>query len=235
MATLRRKPQRRRKSSGEGETRNAGRPRTREEYDAERSAATRRRILTAAFESLYELGYRGTTTVAVCQRAKLPRGTLLHHYPDRAALLVASLEHVFERRLAEFRERFTRSSARREPRRANFPDDETIDLLWEVVNGPGTVVWIDLVVASRSDPELSRELRRMTRAFDARIRQTFDELFPEMAAARNRSPAFGVAVSFTFALLNGMVLDRLGGFEDHTLEVLAGLKYLARESFPRES
>lgn len=40
----------------------------------ERSQETRARLLDATIESLIDVGYAGTTTTAVCERAGLSRG-----------------------------------------------------------------------------------------------------------------------------------------------------------------
>ncbi|MBM4362931.1 MAG: TetR/AcrR family transcriptional regulator [Deltaproteobacteria bacterium] len=79
--------------------------RTREESDRARSLATRERLLQATCDALVARGYAGATTVEICRRARLGRGTMLHHYPERQALMVAAVQHVFEQRLASLEER----------------------------------------------------------------------------------------------------------------------------------
>ena len=64
----------------------------------EKTAATRRQLMNATFECLVELGYHGTSTVAVCERAKLARGTMLHHFPTKDSLVLGVLEDVLMRR-----------------------------------------------------------------------------------------------------------------------------------------
>ena len=69
----------------------------------EKAAATRAQFVNATFLCLVEAGYHGTTTVAVCERAKLARGTMLHHFPTKEALVLAALEDVLVRRVDDFR------------------------------------------------------------------------------------------------------------------------------------
>ncbi|GGQ15392.1 TetR/AcrR family transcriptional regulator [Streptomyces roseolilacinus] len=57
-----------------------------------RSAERRAEILRAAFEVIAERGYRGASLAAVAERAGLTQQGLLHHFPNKAALLVAVLE-----------------------------------------------------------------------------------------------------------------------------------------------
>ncbi len=70
----------------------------------ERSETTRTRLMDATVECLVELGWAGTTTTVVAQRAGVSRGAQLHHYPARADLVVAAVEHLGAARFAEARE-----------------------------------------------------------------------------------------------------------------------------------
>ena len=66
-------------------------------------SVAQRRLLDATVECLVKHGYAHTTTTLVCERAGVSRGALLHHFPKKAELVRAAIEHVFERRLEEFR------------------------------------------------------------------------------------------------------------------------------------
>src|SRR6478752_2443633 len=68
-----------------------------------RSLATRAALLDAALESLADRGYAATTTIETARRAGVSRGAQLHHFPTKAELLGAAVEHLLERRIAEFR------------------------------------------------------------------------------------------------------------------------------------
>jgi AcrR family transcriptional regulator len=61
-----------------------------------RSLATRRRLLDAAADQLISGGYAALTTVEVAQRAGVSRGAFLHHFPTRASLVAATVEHLVE-------------------------------------------------------------------------------------------------------------------------------------------
>jgi AcrR family transcriptional regulator len=121
----------------------------------ERSAETRRRLMDAAVSSLHERGYAGTTTVEVAARAGVSRGAQLHHFPTKDELVVKALEHVFELRAQELY-----------PMAAELPAGDPvsrlhalIDLLWPVFKGPTFYAWLELVVASRTDPALRDPVR----------------------------------------------------------------------------
>src|SRR5690554_5529128 len=80
----------------------------------ERSASTRARLLDATIESLIEVGYAGTTTTAVCERAGLSRGAQVHHFPKKQDLVVSAVAHLAARQAEALRRRA-----------AALPDDGT--------------------------------------------------------------------------------------------------------------
>ncbi|MCB9657707.1 MAG: TetR/AcrR family transcriptional regulator [Sandaracinaceae bacterium] len=194
--------------------------RTRAEYDAQRSAATRARILDAALETLLDVGYAKTTTVEIGRRAGVARGTLLHHFPDRESLMVAAVRHVFERRLAEFEQQVDALGLLDDPHGA--PDtDALIELLWRAIDGGTTLAWVELVVATRNDAVLRAELIRLMEEFDERIAERYVRFLPRAAGAEPPR-------RLVFALMNGLVLDRMSGRDAHVPAVLTLLKVATR-------
>src|SRR3954451_23272146 len=74
-------------------------PRTQQQ----RREETRRALLDAAVQSLIEVGLARTTTLGVQRRADVSRGALLHHFPSKAELLVAAVDHLAEMRAREMK------------------------------------------------------------------------------------------------------------------------------------
>lgn len=77
---------------------------------AERSEETRTKLLDAAFEVMRRRGYAGFRTAEVAKVAGVSRGAQLHHFPTKDSLVVAAVEHVFTRALAEARLRADRAA-----------------------------------------------------------------------------------------------------------------------------
>src|ERR1700712_5987306 len=98
-------------------------PRTQQQ----RREETRRALLDAAVESLIEVGFARTTTLEVQRRAKVSRGALLHHFPSKAELLVAAVDHLAEMRAAELRLLSAELPAEGKGSRT----DAVLDLLWQ--------------------------------------------------------------------------------------------------------
>ena len=109
---------------------------------AEKAQATRRRLLDSAFNSLVEDGYFGTSTVKVATRAGVARGTMLHHYPTKDSLVLATLEDILMKRVEDFESQLVQATST-EP-------DILLKILWQALKGPAFQAWLELAVASRT-------------------------------------------------------------------------------------
>src|SRR5262249_49169461 len=81
-----------------------------------RSRATQQRLLEATVECLVEHGWSGATTTVIAERAGVSRGAQLHHYPTRAALVLAAVGHLADRRARELRDEASRLTGDRQQR-----------------------------------------------------------------------------------------------------------------------
>ena len=164
---------------------------------------TRAALMDAALECLVERGYSGTTTIETARRAGVSRGAQLHHFPTKAALLAAVVEHLFERRLAEFRAAF----AALDP--SIDPLDGAIDLLWSMFEGPTFIAWAELWMAARTDPELAETVVAVDRRFSAASQALFLEIFPPRPDVDPR--IYEIGRDFAFSVMSGVALGRLVG------------------------
>jgi AcrR family transcriptional regulator len=168
---------------------------------------------------LEELGYTRTTTTEIARRAGVSRGAQLHHFPTKVELVTQAVEHLFERRHAEFLAAFERL-----PAGPTHQLEAAIDLLWSMVKGPAFLAWLELAVAARTDPELAGPVAELTGRFVVMVDTTFRRLFPGDA----QNPFFEVAPRFAFAVLDGLALERIHTRDDATAErVVDLLKRLA--------
>jgi AcrR family transcriptional regulator len=185
----------------------------------ERREETRAAVLDATVDCLATRGYSGTTTARIARQAKVSRGALLHYYPSKHQLLAAAVEHVFRRRVEEFREAFA-ALPRGADRRAG-----AVDLLWAMFRGPTFHAWLELLVAARSDRKLLEHVAGITTRFAETVDTTYHELFPQ---PEDPGPFFGLAPRFVFAVLQGLALERIAfGDAPQLAELIAALKALA--------
>jgi AcrR family transcriptional regulator len=145
-------------------------PRTQQQ----RRDETRRALLDAAVESLIEVGFARTTTLEVQRRAKVSRGALLHHFPSKAELLVAAVDHLAEMRAHELKLLAGQLPSERDGRART---DAVLDLLWQCFSGTMFQVSMELRTAARTDPELRPVLVAGERALRDRIFSQAKNLF----------------------------------------------------------
>ena len=116
--------------------------------NVERSALTRLRLVESTVQCLYELGYHQTSTVVVTKRAKVSRGAMLHHFPSKADLMMATMDHIRGKRGEAHRKHLEKFTNERE----QFL--HLVDVMWEEFQTPTGVAHIELMMGSRNDPEL---------------------------------------------------------------------------------
>jgi AcrR family transcriptional regulator len=195
---------------------------------AERTAATRAALLKATVDTLVESGYRNTATQAVAKRAGVSYGALLHHFPTKADLLAAAVQHLFDQRIAEFR----KAMADIPPDRPKV--DAAIDTLWTMFQGPAFTAWLELWVAARTDPELAGAVTRVDKQFVDTSVEIFRELFADETAANPDLPRLAIGMTYTF--LDGLALSH--HFPDYSpydsAELLGVFKLLVSTTMPTE-
>jgi AcrR family transcriptional regulator len=118
--------------------------------NAERSGQTRGAIIEAAIELLFSRGHTATTTIAVAARAKVSRGAMLHHFPTRVGMLIAVAEHIVTWQREQRREKFKELGVGLQRYYAGA------DINWEVQKQPATIALLEIMMATRSDPQLRK-------------------------------------------------------------------------------
>lgn len=170
----------------------------------ERAAATRAKIIEAAYESLLDRGYGATTVGEVQNRAGVARGTLLHHFPTRGALMAGVVEDIVERRLRVLTAPGLEDAGDKSDD-DNGPDgvlmaaswDDVVDLVWEELQGPPFTAALELWVASRTDPDLRRALIPLQERIFGTVHRNVTRL------AGEDHPRAPMLVQFTIDLLTG--------------------------------
>ncbi len=167
----------------------------------QRTADSRSLILDAALDGLVEDGYRRTTTVTIQARAGVSRGRLLHHFPSRDELLIASVQHLLTQRLAETEDWVARSPHLHPggPERI----DLATDLLWETFRQPYFWASMELWTAARTDPELRAALLDAERRLRQAVEKVIDAVYGPVLASH---PEFPEARDLLFTSMRGVAL-----------------------------
>ena len=199
----------------------AGRTRRTQE---ERSEATRARVIEAAIRCLHRAGYAGTSTTLVAEEAGVSRGAMVHQFPSKAELMLAVVRAVFH----EDGELYERSLKATSPRQwlREFPST-----MWEVISRPAGIAVIEIMLASRSDPEFAKRLRAEQQQID---REAHVWVLEHMAIADIDERPDGEAIHRLFvAAVRGLALEQL--FMRNKSEVMrsiAVLRDVLRQLYP---
>jgi len=165
---------------------------------AQRRAASRRRLLDAAVQCLAELGYQGTTFPEVVRRAGLSNGALWRHFRSKTELMVAAGMHCEEKLLAAVDEVDLEGLARDQRL------DRALDVVWGWVSDPSFHGLLELLCVARADAEvrsglLGNDPRSGRLFFDALARLVGQELASapgfERAARQLGLTLYGVALT----------------------------------------
>lgn len=174
----------------------------------ERSALMRGRLIDAAFASLVENGYAATSVGAVQARAGVARGTLLHHFPTRASLMVAVIDDIAEQRLRVLADHPAEVAD-------SDPWDRVVDLVWRDLQSESFVAALELWVAARTDAELREALLPVQERLFVTIHQAV-----AMLLGSTDDPRVPTLVQFTIDLLTGSTMAGLLTDQDASRRVV---------------
>jgi AcrR family transcriptional regulator len=148
-------------------------------------------------DCLVERGWSGTTTTLIASKAGVSRGAQLHHYPTKASLVLAAVEHLALRRAEEIR-----------AEAADLPPGDTarvIELLATAFTSPLYVAALEVWIAARTDPGLRAALVPL----EARVGREMHHLAVDLLGVDDRRPVVREAVQATLDLLRGLGVANL--------------------------
>ena len=164
-----------------------------------KSEQTKTAILNAALDCFLAIGFNNTTTEKIAKQAKVSRGAMLHHFPQRLDLIRASVQHLHRKRLEAFEETLSKLNEN-----ADFTlVGEGIDAFWDQLQSPLFAVYCELLVASRTDADLKGMLAPAIRDFQTAWRKKSEGIFPDLA----QSEQYGLATALTRYLLEGIAFN----------------------------
>jgi len=172
------------------------RPPQRRRTQAERSEDTVERLIAATTACLCRDGYGATSVAEIAEAAGVSRGALQHHFDTKADLLFG----VFERFSAMLVRAVSEvpGGGGMGPRVAGL-----VDGLWALFAAPDYAAMLEILVGSRSDPQLRRRVRARRDADNEAMLEAMALLFPEAPPASLRG-----TLAYATATLRGLALYR---------------------------
>lgn len=129
-------------------------PPPRRRTQAERRAETMSKLAAATIDAIAELGYGGATTREICERARVSQGGLFRHFPKRQDLIVVAMLRLYEESLDWLADMVGRLAT-------GATVEEFARVLVSVrgfLARPRTMVFLEVIAAARSDPDLREAL-----------------------------------------------------------------------------
>ena len=163
-----------------------------------KSVQTRLRILNAAVDCLADQGYAGTTVAAVAERADLTRPAMQYHFKSRLSLIEGVIHHVMRLRLDDW--------VRELPRVARGEIAIT-SLAWEHTQTQVFRAFSELLVASRTDAELSSAFTPALTEYDRARRAISEQTTPKDEL---QEPWFDLRRDVVRFLVEGLAIQQGG-------------------------
>ncbi|WP_372788597.1 TetR/AcrR family transcriptional regulator [Paraconexibacter sp.] len=172
-------------------------PATHHRTQEQRRSETRGAILDATVTALAQHGYAGTTTPLIAELAGVSRGAQAHHFPTKADLVAAAIQHVAGCRAEQLlRELGDLPSNPAERVRV------ALEVLWHSHRGPLFEAAMELWVAARTDTELRQALAETESDLIRGIRFYSAALF----GSDPEEPRFARALDLALATIRGTAL-----------------------------
>ena len=169
---------------------------------ADRRATTRAKLLTAAIRCLSQVGYAETSTVRVATEAKVARGSLLHQFPTRVDLILAVADHA-ARAQGEF---IAAALASVPPGRERFIG--SVDATWAALQRPESQALLEIIIATRHDPELASRIADFAQRFDSGVSRGARRL-AEASGLHDEHDEAVEERRFTLAALRGLAIEAM--------------------------
>ncbi|MGN2634803.1 TetR/AcrR family transcriptional regulator [Nocardia takedensis] len=136
---------------------------------AERREATIAKLVTATIEAIEEVGYHRTSLNEICARSGISKGGMFRHFDTRLDVVVAAAEEVGRRHMAAFRDLATTPPG---------PAD-LVRYARSAIRHETNVVWFELLVAARTEPDLRERLAPVARALIDDVETAAIEALPD--------------------------------------------------------
>jgi AcrR family transcriptional regulator len=171
-------------------------------WQQRKSVRTRMKLVEAAIDCLVEGGYARLTTQAVAERTGSSRGAMHHHFPSRADLVAAVIDHVFYERMRLYLGDYLSDLA-------GLAHAEVVARAtaahWRSVQTREYAAYLELAVAARTDAELDQMFAPASRRYDEVWLSEMTGTFPFWEA---QWEAMLRANDFVIAAHMGMLIQR---------------------------
>lgn len=128
-------------------------PKQKRRTNPERSAGTRQQVMDSVISLLNSKGFAALTNALITADIGISNGALMHHFPTRQKLLIATVEYAYAN-LAEYRRQQLERLGPGLPRFRAL-----IDMSWHTARMPSGFAVNEVRIGARSDDALAAKFR----------------------------------------------------------------------------
>ena len=197
-------------------------PARRKQEDRTREA--KEKLLTATIDVFMRSGYSGLTTKEVARTAGLSNGALMHHYANKAELVVAATAAIYDEAIVRGQRVARSAEAGRKPIEGFIADCLSVYFDWPFIAA------LEAIVAARTDPEL---MARILPVMD-HYRQSTNALWLDVFRDAGLTPKEArLVLNLTLNMIRGMAVNRMWQQdESHYRAYLKDWVKLVHERYP---
>jgi AcrR family transcriptional regulator len=142
----------------------------------------------AAIRVIHRDGYGAASTALIAQEAGITRGAILHHFGTRKELMAEVVRDAFRRDVGDYR-------ALMAELQIGSRTSDWVELCWRVFSRPSGLATLEILLASRSDPELFAIVHPMQTALEGEAMSQLAKLLtsdPKIVLPRMRMIVWAV-------------------------------------------
>ena len=166
----------------------------------DRSREARGKILAATIDVLMERGYGGLTTKEVATQAGISNGALMHHYANKAELVVAATAAVYEEWSRRGQSLAASASALENPVEGFMNDCMSVYFDWPFIAA------LEVILVARTDAELMARILPVMDQYRATTNQLWLQVFRKAGLS---SADAKTVLNLTLNIVRGMAVNRL--------------------------
>lgn len=164
-----------------------------------KSAQTREALLQSTLECLAEVGYARTTTQLVTDRAKISRGSMLHHFKSKQELINQAIEYTLLKRIMRFYHDIQQLTVEE-----RIVEIAGLEIYWKTMRTPEYEAYIELAMASRTNEEVRNIFELQDRKFQEFWQSQLPKLFPEW---ENKKQELQLARDLVLTSMQGLFMN----------------------------
>jgi len=177
----------------------------------ERSRDAKERLLSATIDVLMRRGYNGLTTKEVASTAGLSNGALMHHYANKAELVVAATSAVYDECIVRGQRIARTAEAVKKPIEGFISDSLSVYFDWPYLAA------MEVIMVARTDEELMSRIKPVMEYY----RQTTNALWLEVFKKAGYTPKQARTIlNLTLNMTRGMAVNRIWQHDDAYYQTL---------------